>query len=330
VNWISIAGKEWQRRPFRTTVTAAGVGIATAAMFSLLSFQQGYREGVRNELDRLGAHILLVPKGCPYDAASMALHGATWPCYLKQSYLDEVRQVAGVASVAPVFMGVTPGGQEIATVYIGVDTNILALRPGWRIKGAFSTEPGSVLAGAEAARRHGWQLGTPISLPGFSNQVVNVRGILEPTQSYEDTFVHLPLSEAQRLFGRTNELTHVLIRLADPNDLERAVIQLRGCDAGMAMNVVPLTHVFRTIQSLVNSTRLLLGCIAVVALLVAGKDYEFRLNGHCRTHSRYRRNEVIWSVPGAYLWLDLPRDHSSCGRGRFGRHRARLRGIQSR
>jgi putative ABC transport system permease protein len=36
------------------------------------------------------------------------------------------------------------------------------------------------------------------------------------------------------------------------------------------MNVVPLTHLFHTIQTLVNSTRLLLGCIALVALLLAG------------------------------------------------------------
>ena len=35
------------------------------------------------------------------------------------------------------------------------------------------------------------------------------------------------------------------------------------------MNVVPLAHLFHTIQSLVNSTRLLLGCIALVAMLVA-------------------------------------------------------------
>lgn len=36
------------------------------------------------------------------------------------------------------------------------------------------------------------------------------------------------------------------------------------------MNIVPMTHLFRTIQELVNSTRLWLGCVAVVALLVAG------------------------------------------------------------
>jgi putative ABC transport system permease protein len=270
LNWISLAGREWQRRPLRTTVTASGVGIATAAMFSLLSFQHGYREGVRHELERLGAHILLVPKGCPYDAASMALHGATWPCYLRQSYLDEVRHVTGVASAAPVFMSVASEGQENGTVYVGIDTNILALQPGWRIQGVFCTRAGSLLAGAEAARRNGWHLGEHISLPGLSNHAASVDGILESTHSYEDSFLHLPLREAQLLFGHTNELTHILVRLADPNDLERAVTQLRGCDAGMAMNVVPLTHVFRTIQSLVNSTRLLLGCVAVVAFLVAG------------------------------------------------------------
>src|SRR6516164_8736356 len=102
MTWTQLSCKEWQRRPLRTSVTAAGVAIAVAALFSLLAFQRGYREGLRLELDRLGAHVLVVPKGCPYDAASMALHGANWPCYLKERYLDEVRSTRGVALAAPV------------------------------------------------------------------------------------------------------------------------------------------------------------------------------------------------------------------------------------
>jgi putative ABC transport system permease protein len=265
-----MSGKEWARRPLRTSVTAGGVAIATAAMFSLLSFQQGYRKGVKSELDRLGAHILLVPKGCPYDAASMALHGAVWPCYLKQSYLEEVRQVRGVARAAPVFMSVAAEGSGGDTVYVGIDTNFLALRPGWRIDGSFDHQSGVVLPGAEVARRYGWQIGRRISLPGLTNQAALVAGILGPAQSSENNFVHVPLADAQRLFGHTNLLTHILIRLSDPNDLDRVTAQLRGCDAGLAMNVVPLTHVFRTIQSLVNSTRWLLGSIAIIAFLIAG------------------------------------------------------------
>ena len=79
MTWLELSFKEWQRRPLRTSVTAAGVAIAVAALFSLLAFQRGYREGVRSELDRLGAHVLVVPKGCPYDAASIALHVLNQP-----------------------------------------------------------------------------------------------------------------------------------------------------------------------------------------------------------------------------------------------------------
>src|SRR5437764_6581269 len=73
MNWLALSSNEWRRRPLRTGITTAGVAIAVAAMFSLLAFHDGYRDGVRHEIDRLGAHILVVPKGCPYDAASIAL-----------------------------------------------------------------------------------------------------------------------------------------------------------------------------------------------------------------------------------------------------------------
>ena len=270
MNWLELSFKEWQRRPLRTSITAAGVAIAVAALFSLLAFQRGYREGVRSELNRLGAHVLVVPKGCPYDAASMALHGASWPCYLKQRYLQEVRSVTGVATAAPAFMAAVYDADGNQTVYVGVESNILALKRGWRITGRFPERDDELLVGPEAARRFGWRTGETVRLPGLRDQSGTVTGVLAPTQGADDTFIHLRLARAQRLFNHTNELTHILVRLADPNDLGHAVSELRGCDAGLAMNVVPLAHVFRTIQSLVNSTRLLLGCIALVALLVAG------------------------------------------------------------
>ncbi len=270
MTWLELSFKEWRRRPLRTAVTTAGVAIATAALFSLLSFQRGYREGVRQELDKLGAHILLVPKGCPYDAASMALHGASWPCYLKERYLDEVRSVPQVSTAAPVFMTALYDANSTQTVYVGIESNILALRPAWHITGNFPCREGDLLIGSEIARRNGWQVGQQVSLPGLEHQSGQISGVLAPTQSAEDTFIHLNLADAQRRFNHSTELTHILVRLGDPNDLDKAVSQLRGCDAGLAMNVVPLAHVFHTIQSMVNSTRLLLGCLAAVAFLVAG------------------------------------------------------------
>jgi putative ABC transport system permease protein len=200
----------------------------------------------------------------------MALHGASWPCYLKQQYLEEVRSVAEVQIAAPVFMAALYDSNSSQAVYVGIESNLLVLRPSWKISGSFPQSDGDLLVGSETARRYGWQVGEEVPLPGLPGQNGRIIGVLAPTQTAEDTFIHLGLGDAQKRFKHPAELTHILVRLRDPNDLDRAVAQLRGCDAVLSMNVVPLAHVFHTIQSLVNSTRVLLGCIAAVAFLIAG------------------------------------------------------------
>lgn len=268
MTWLRLALGEWQRRPLRMGLTMAGVAIATAAMFSLLAFEQAYREGVQRELDRLGAQVLVVPKGCPYDAASIALHGANWPCYLKEKYLDEVRATPGISAAAPALMSASYGPDGRQTVYVGVETNMLALKTAWQMRGSFP-QAGELLAGSEVAHRLGWQLGQTVTLPALPARQAVVRAVLAPTQSADDGFIFLPLADAQQFLRRPGELTHILVRLADPNALDEVVGRLRGCDAGLYMNVVPLAHLFRTIQGVVSSTRLLLVCLALVAWLAA-------------------------------------------------------------
>ena len=270
MTWTALSLKEWRRRPLRTGITVAGVAIAAAALFSLLSFQRGYRAGVESELDRLGAHVLVVPKGCPYDATSIALHGANWPCYLKAAYLDEVRATPGVRTAAPALMSAFFDSSGRQSVYVGVDTNILALKPGWHITGHFPAAPSEILVGSDVSAKQSWHIGQQVTLPGIPKSSASVSGILDPTRGAEDGFVYVRLPDAQALLRRPGELTHILVRLNDPNQLETVVSQLRGCDAGLYMNVVPLAHLFRTIQGVVRSTRLLLGCLAIVALAVAG------------------------------------------------------------
>jgi putative ABC transport system permease protein len=97
-----------------------------------------------------------------------------------------------------------------------------------------------------------------------------VAGVLAPTSGPDDLFVYMPLPDAQRLFKEPGHLTHILVQLTDPERMEAVVRHLRGCEAGLDMNIVPLAHLFSTIQSLVNSSRLLLVCMALVAALVSG------------------------------------------------------------
>ena len=267
------------RRRLRSFVTVVGVAIAIATLFCLAAFQRGYQAGLGRELDRLGAHLLVVPKGCPYDAASIALHGASWPCYLKAPYLQTVRRTPHVAFAAPVLMNavydIRPGPQAgtpqagAQIVYCGVDPDIVNLKRFWRIRGRFPSS-GEMLVGAELARSRGWSLGQVVRLPGLDGAQARVGGVLARTEGADDLFVYLPLADAQRLFHRPSQLTHILVKLDTPESMDSVVGSLRGCDAGLEMNVVPLAHLFRTIQALVESTRLLLGCVVVIALLVAG------------------------------------------------------------
>jgi len=259
------------RRRLRSFVTAAGVGIAVAALFSLLSFQRSYEAGLREDLNHLGAHLLVVPKGCPYDAASVALHGASWPCYLKSAYLTTVRETPHVAVAAPVLMSACYEGTTGAEiVYCGVQPDIMSLKRSWRISGAFPTHSGDILVGCDIAKSHGWRLGDRVTLPGMAPARGHIAGILARTDGADDLFIYMRLQDMQVIFHRPGQLTHILVRLDRPESMDAVVANLRGCDAGLDMNVVPLAHLFDTIRNLVESTRLLLDAVAFVALLAAG------------------------------------------------------------
>lgn len=270
LSWLQIALIEWTRRPLRVGVTVTAVALAVGSLLSLLAFERGYRVGLQSELDRLGAQILVVPKGCPYDAASLALHGANWPCHLRAAYHDEIAGIRGVAVAVPLLMHAVSPGPGSNLVYLGSGSSILRLRTGWRIDGRFPEREGELLVGASLATRFGWRIGQSFPLPGLAEARGTVAGILQPTGHSDDYFIHLRLQDAQRWFRRPGQLTHILVRLEDPTRLDQVVASMKGCDAGMNLNVVPVAHLFGTLQDLVRSTRWLLGCVVAVALLVAG------------------------------------------------------------
>ncbi len=270
MRWIMLVSRNLVRRPVRTLVSLGGLALAVAALFSLMSFERGYQEGMRGELDRLGAHILVVPKGCPYDSASMALHGASWPCYLKAEYLTRVRHTAGVDAAAPVLMNAVYNEQTgSSAVYLGVEPDILRLKRGWHIDGRLPTAPDECMLGSSTAVTLHAGRGSSLPLPALGQAHFRVTGVLGRTDGADDGFTFLSLAGAQQVFKRPGQLTHILVRLADPDRLDAVVADLRGCDAGMEMNVVPMAHLFQSIQSLVGSTRVVLGMVAVIALLIA-------------------------------------------------------------
>ena len=101
MNFLSLAIKNLLRRRGRTLLTVMGVAIAISVLFSLLSLNSGYQKQLDKEMNSLGANVLAVPKGCPYEAASLIIHGGVIPKFLSESDLQKIRNISGARTSRP-------------------------------------------------------------------------------------------------------------------------------------------------------------------------------------------------------------------------------------
>lgn len=260
--------KNLWRRKFRSTLTAASLAAATAVLFSLLAFNNGYQRALQSQLDRMGAHLLVVPVGCPYEAASLILKGGQVMNTLPAQALVQIRSQPEVDVAAPLFMAAIPRPEEGRTdVWCGIDGDMRRLKQYWRLSPGshLPTAPNGILMGAEAAA-------TEQRAPGdlfFSektNREFKVAGVLERTGTGDDGFFFIPLATAQRMFGKPGELTAVAIRLKDPTRITavaRRLSHIRGAE------VVTVSELMGAMLNLVGAARFLLLCIVAIAVTIA-------------------------------------------------------------
>lgn len=235
---------------------------------TLMGLGDGYRHGLRTELNRAGVQLMLVPLGCPYDAAARVLKGRTLENSLPASALDAVRADPAVAVAAPLLIAAVPRPSEKRTdLWVGLDDAGLALRPWWRAtagSGWFESSNGVIL-GSEAALIELRAPGDAFHSPELE-QTFRVEGVLERSGTSDDSLFFLPLSTAQRLFSQDARLTAVAIRLHDPAQLRAAVQRLQEIPGAQ---VVTMTEMMGTFLRLLGTVRTLLSALAIVAGAVA-------------------------------------------------------------
>jgi putative ABC transport system permease protein len=264
----SLPFKNLWRRKLRSGLTAASLAAATAVLFSLLAFNSGYQRALQSQLDRMGAHLLVVPVGCPYEAASLILKGGQVTNTLPAEALAQIRALREVDVAAPLFMAAIPRPEEGRTdVWCGVDPEMRRLKQYWRLSpgSRLPLAPNEILMGAEAAS-------TEQRAPGdlfFSektNREFKVAGVLERTGTGDDGFFFIPLATAQRMFGKPGQLTAVAIRLKDPTRITavaRRLGRIRGAE------VVTVSELMGAMLNLVGAARFLLLCIVAIAVTIA-------------------------------------------------------------
>ncbi|MCX6676522.1 MAG: ABC transporter permease [Methanothrix sp.] len=273
MNFFSLAAKNLQRRKGRTMLTVLGVAIAISVLFSLLALNSGYEKELNKEVNSLGVHILAVPKGCPYEAASLIIHGGVIPKYLSDSDYRNVSTIADVELATPMLMHQFMKKDEktgVSTPHIIYGINMeetRKLKPWWAVEGRFfsDNETGVMLVGRGLADKENLSVGQVLPV-GPKKENFTIVGILDRTGDQDDQFHFFPLKEAQRVFNKQGLITTIAVRV---RDVSRIAAVSQEMELIPDIQVVTMTQIMGTIMNLAGSARSLLLTVIAIALIIS-------------------------------------------------------------
>jgi putative ABC transport system permease protein len=217
--------------------------------------------------------LMVMAKGCPYEAATLMLKGGTGLRYIKQTVVDDVVREPEVDKITPYLMAAVfdPNKGENGGIagYFGVEPkSFSAMKSSLKFRqGKWFTDENAYEAvmGYEAAELEQREVGDMILMPE-KNVKFKVVGVLNRTGTQDDGTIFLPLKTAQKIFDRPGEITTIGIKLkkgADSGRLEEKLYKLPD------VQVVSLSQVKDTIMSLISTAKVMVLSIAIIAILIA-------------------------------------------------------------
>ena len=270
---FQVAYKNLLRKKVRSVLTLIGIALSAWVLVSLLGFNHGYKTALNKDIDNMGFQLMIMAKGCPYEAATMMLKGGTGLRFMKQSILETIEKEPEVEKTTPMLMQAVfdPNKGESGGIaaYLGVEPKsfsemktFLKFRQG----GWFTDENAyEAVMGYEAAELEQREVGDMTLIPEKNIQF-KVVGILDRTGTQDDGTIFVPLKTLQKIFNKTDELTTIGIKVkkdADSNRLEKKLYTLPD------VQVVSLAQVKQTIMRLISTAKVMVLSTALIAILIA-------------------------------------------------------------
>ena len=270
---FQVAYKNLLRKKVRSLLTVVGIAISAWVLVSLLGFNNGFETALNNDINNMGFQMLVMAKGCPYEAATLMLKGGTGLKYIDQSISDRIRNEPGVAQITPMMMAAVfdpnKGENGGIAAYWGVEPKSYSAMKTYftfRQGGWFTdSQANEAVMGYEAAELEQREVGDMILIPE-KNVALKVVGILNRTGTQDDGTTFVPLGTLQKIFDKQDKLTTIGVKIqkdADVDKIENALYSLPG------VQVVSLAEVKQTILSLVSTAKVLVLSIAIIAILIA-------------------------------------------------------------
>ena len=266
MNFIRFALKNLFAHKTRTILTLGSMTVAVAVLFTLVSFDRGYEKALKTQLQGMGIHMMVVPVGCPYEAASLILKGGKIPNYLPADVLKEVQAIPEIDVAAPMFMsGIVRPDEGRTDIYVGIDSSTLRLKNWWKLKGKFLEKPNDVILGNDVTLIELSHVGDQVYVPE-KDLTLDVVGELQPTGNEDDGFFFIPLATAQAMFDQPNKLTGISIRLKNPDDAPIVASRLGKIKGA---EVITMGELLGTMMTLMGSAKSLLLSIVLIIIIIS-------------------------------------------------------------
>ena len=270
--WL-FAWRNLTSRKVRTGLTIFSIAVAVAVLYTLLSFNKGYSASLKQQLQQMGVHMLAIPPGCPYEAASLLLKGGKPQGYLDTNQLAQIAQTTGIEIMAPGFMSAIMH-EDRTDIYYGMDQRTIQLKNWWKLKPGgkwfADDEENAVVLGSDAAvlelvihqQTEPFVPGMELWVPEL-NRALKIVGIIEPTGTQDDGFFYVPIKVAQQIFKQPGKATVVALRLnnpADAGDIGERLEKIEGVE------VITMSELLGTQQQMMDSAKMLVLAIILIAI----------------------------------------------------------------
>ncbi len=191
------------RRPMRTLVTVAGLGVGVGFIVAMIAVVQGF-DTLFSQLGTAGQVELMVEQAKASDAAFSVID---------ERLADKIALREDVDSVSKMVLGMSTAPGVPYFLLFGLDPHETYIQHFRIVEGRQIQRPNEMMIGRQIARSLKRESEDRITIGGSQYRIV---GIFENGVAFEDSSGVISLRDAQKLFRKPRQVSFLGIRLVDP------------------------------------------------------------------------------------------------------------------
>ncbi|HWG83935.1 MAG TPA: ABC transporter permease [Deinococcales bacterium] len=215
---VTLALRGLTRRPVRTALTVLGIIVAVASMVVFLSFGEGFRGALRNEIGNIGPDLQLTLN----DGDAGAAFGGSIP-EVPTSLIPQLEAAAselGISGIYPLTLTSRGGFGGDGYIIEGypVEKRVQAIYPGLKLREGHeltAADAGKAVAvvGSKAAENGNLTVGREVRYN--RENIFKVVGVYEEGGGFTDSMIFVPLDRLQAAMALPDRVGLIAVKLED-------------------------------------------------------------------------------------------------------------------